>query len=37
MSDFMHDLRASFKAALNEWLRCRWLRGGLRCPDEGPF
>jgi hypothetical protein len=37
MNDIIHDLRAAFAAAVREWRRCRWLRGGWRNPDESPF
>jgi hypothetical protein len=36
MNALLHDAIAAFRAAINEWRRCRWLREG-RNPDECPF
>lgn len=35
-SPVRHDLAAAFRAAVNEWRRCRWLRAGGN-PDVCPF
>ena len=37
MEALIHDLRAAFNAALNEWRRCRWMREAMRSIDDCPF
>lgn len=37
LSDWLSTLRAVLAAAMNEWRRQRYLRGGWRNPDECPF
>ena len=37
MNALLEDLLAAIKAAVREWRRRRWLRGGWRNPDELPF
>jgi hypothetical protein len=37
MKALLHDLKAAFRAAVAEFRRCRWLRGGMRNPDDCIF
>ena len=37
LRDWLSTLRAVLAAAMNEWRRQRYLRGGWRNPDECPF
>ena len=37
MKDLIEALRAAWAAAVNEYRRQRYLRGGWRNPDECPF
>lgn len=37
MRDLIETLRACWAAAVNEYRRQRYLRGGWRNPDDCPF